>query len=225
MDPSQPATPPQPPKEEPTDPAPEQLPPIEDQYKVIDTPPVDVNLKIEENRNKRHKATILSGAIIGLGILLIMFLTAAGLSTSTYAEASSYSGTANTVAFLLALTAGIYTAYITAHPTRLSTQVKKKNDANVIVIAALVALGLFLGVIPGLIILALYFLLFRRKVDRPVTSKDPNNSKPTMSLQVVNFGFIVVGFILGFIPALILAFILTYPLGKHACELSGSKYC
>jgi MFS family permease len=35
----------------------------------------------------------------------------------------------------------------------------------------------------------------------------------------------IIGFIFGFIPGVILAAVITYPLSDHACRLSGSKYC
>jgi uncharacterized membrane protein YfcA len=50
----------------------------------------------------------------------------------------------------------------------------------------------------------------------------PRKSKPkTFSRYLLT----ITGFVFGFIPGLILAFIIAYPLSKHACELSGSKYC
>lgn len=51
----------------------------------------------------------------------------------------------------------------------------------------------------------------------------PKNLEPRTS--PTRFFLVLIGFIAGFVPGIILAFILTYPLSKHACQLSGSKYC
>jgi uncharacterized protein YacL len=50
----------------------------------------------------------------------------------------------------------------------------------------------------------------------------PRKVKPATGLRTF---LTVVGFVFGFIPGLILATMISYPLSQHACKLSGSKYC
>lgn len=51
----------------------------------------------------------------------------------------------------------------------------------------------------------------------------PRNPKPRNN--TLRIFLAVFGFFLGAVPGLILAVVITYPLSKHACQLSGSKYC
>jgi MFS family permease len=43
--------------------------------------------------------------------------------------------------------------------------------------------------------------------------------------SVMRIFLAIIGFVFGFIPGIILAGVITYPLSNHACRLSGSKYC
>ena len=57
-------------------------------------------------------------------------------------------------------------------------------------------------------------------IAHPVRIKNPAAPKLTVN------GFLVaIGYIFGLIPGLFWLLIISYPLSKHACELSGSKYC
>ena len=50
----------------------------------------------------------------------------------------------------------------------------------------------------------------------------PHKQAPVSALRIF---LTVIAFLFGAIPGLLIGFMIMYPLTKHACELSGSKYC
>lgn len=74
-----------------------------------------------------------------------------------------------------------------------------------------------LFILPSAAISGAYFAY---KVSHPVKIKNP--SSPRLS---VNWFLVGLGFLFGVLPGLIWALIISYPLSKHACELSSAKYC
>ncbi len=124
--------------------------------------------KVYAPYTETRNTTIVFGGIILISFLAIMlfFINAQGVATSTYADAAHYSTIAGYITWPLALIAGAWMAYIITHP---------------------------------------------------------RNPKPRSNILRIFLG--VLGFFLGAVPGLILAIVITYPLSKHACQLSGSKYC
>ncbi len=174
-------------------------------------------VQIELNKALRRKALLIMVAGVAAALVGVGILTAIGMQLKTYKEVQQLSDIANTLGWAIAIAIGVFTAYMTAHPVQLSSKEKSSNVVPIIVVIAVIA-GLATGVLPGLIILAVY-LLFGKK------AKAEKQVDGTLILKPVGVGFVILAFIVGLIPGAILAFMVTYPLSTRACELSGSKYC
>jgi hypothetical protein len=168
------------------------------------------------NKKKRAIATRIVFGIVAIGVVTILLLTSAGLASSSYGYVSQLNNYSSVVVWIIALSTGILAAYLTAHPSNFG-EAYAPSGGKTIGIIALVLIGLVMGLIPGIIILGLYLLLRHRRNSEASTGQIA--SKPVRVILVI------LSFILGFVPGLIVAFMLNYPLSKHACELSGSKYC
>jgi hypothetical protein len=181
--------------------------------------PVDDPLTVAisaANMTKRRAALTVGAIIIGFIVLIVLLVTGLGIGTTVYAEANNFSNIAWFISLVIPVTTGILAAYLTAHPVAARSQPATPKSLGIF---ALVLLGLCIGVLPGLVILAIYLATKSRKVT------DPQEITQSLVLKPVNFIFVILSFILGIIPGFILAFVISYPLSKHACELSGSKYC
>lgn len=176
---------------------------------------LELSRAVEVNKSKQKQAFILVGGIVGFGALAIMLLSILGLRSNSYSYVQSLSNYASFLVWGIGLSTGILAAYLTTHPANLDQS--PGSEVAAIGVALLIFIGLAMGIIPGLIIIALYLLIKTRKKSEP----KPRRLVP----KPVNIVLVALSFILGVIPGLILAFILSYPLSKHACELSGSKYC
>lgn len=164
--------------------------------------------------NKIKNGKIVKAILLALGVCagIILLLTAIGLQSEDVIYVNRLGQYSGYFLLPIAILTGFLAAYITAHPAGP----KRKNEDlswTLFIIA-----GLLLGIIPGIMLLVLY--LSRRFNLYYIRS--PNQ---TFFMGLVKAVLVLLIFIIGFIPGLILAILLTYPLTVHACELSGSKFC
>jgi len=177
------------------------------------------------NKAKRKHALFVGGVLIAAGAGIILMLTAQGMSLNTYAEVSRLNSVATFIGWGIAITTGILVAYITAHPTKLVNSNSNKAGTGMTALLILGVIGLFLGLIPGLVLLTLYAILSINKKEGQKQPSTPSAEPGHHILKPVNGAIVALAFILGIIPGAILAILLTYSLSQRACELSGSKYC
>lgn len=190
-----------------------------------DRPNPDYTTLIAVNNVKRRKAKHFILMVTGLAALAIFLLSSYGLSLNTYSEVSPLSSFADILGWIIALSGGVLSAYMTAHPVVLAGESGNKRDGSPTMIIVLVCVGLLLGVLPGLLVLAFYLLFRKKMVPEEVDQNKQDSTNRMPGLKPVHAFWVVLAFFVGLIPAGILAIIMTYPLSKHACELSGSKYC
>ncbi len=184
--------------------------------------------KVAVNKNKRRHAMTLAAVAACAVALIIMILTPMGLATGSYEEAQQISNIATIVAMMLALIGGVFAAYTTAHPVWTVPENSGHNFLqDPVAIVVIIVAGLLLGIIPGIICLLIFVWLKKKEAaDRKAQqASTAGGARPRMILRPANIIIIGLSFVLGLIPGLILSVVITYPLSKHACELSGSKYC
>lgn len=216
----------------------QQQPPAVDPKPVESTEqiPAEDTAYYENNYSKRLIGVVTGVFFVLLIVIGLFIVRSIGLDTSTFSDAKQYDDYATSLKFALAAAAGLTLAYIMNHPIKpvvkyvpietgkgQEAAYHKKSDTVWIV---MIAIGLTLMYIPGLILLAIYILK-----KRLFKEKDPDAGKPVSKFRrvtvrpVVGTGTLVVAFMLGAIPAFIVGVIIGYPLSNHACNLSGSKYC
>lgn len=179
--------------------------------------------KIEVNKKLRRNALFIVIASISLISLYVFTLTQMGLSSKSYSYVSDLSSYAGPAILILPLITGMYTAYRIAHP--ISTYSERSGIYwRGVTWLAVILIGLFMGVIPGIILLIIFLFIDKPKneVEHEINAIDPN---APIKIKSVNVFLVILGFFAGIIPGLIYAFLITYPLSQHACKLSGAKYC
>lgn len=178
----------------------------------------------KQSRKKAWKFSLSIFIIIGIisSIVIIM-----GMRSSSYSYVGGLSSITGILGIIFALTAGITSAYTTAHPTQLYFNDGEKQSKTTTTIWLIIGIiGLFFGVIPGLIILIPVIFTMNipgSKFYNNDPSQNINNRK--LTLQSTNLLMLAAGLILGLIPGIIMALVISYPLSARACELSGAKCC
>jgi heme/copper-type cytochrome/quinol oxidase subunit 2 len=189
----------------------------------------------DNNRSINHMAFILLMIALFISLVIIFTLWQFSNSTRSYSTAVLYESYGDIVTLVMTALFGMYFAFITAHPTRtiIKDQLDQTNKGSnglggrILWIAGIIV-GLLLGVLPGIILFILFYRAQSKKnkvLRQEASLLMTNIATQSFMLKPIKISSIIAAFFIGLVPGFVWMLIITYPLSKRSCELSGSKYC